>query len=225
MTPMRRKQIRVAAFVVVSAVASRFGSAQTPVAAVATQPAEFVQRVEVTQPPQTPSPQTPSPQTPLPKAPLPQPPTAPGRAPTAQPGPPPPQPGPGQGVNVRVELTITDEGTAAAPVKKVVSMTVADREFGRIRSTAFVGAIGEVPLNVDARPMIQPDGRLRLQLTINYDSIDVQARETNNPRKIMIREELGGIIIESGKALVVTQSADPVGDRKVMIEVKATILR
>jgi hypothetical protein len=32
-------------------------------------------------------------------------------------------------------------------------------------------------------------------------------------------------VLESGKPIVAAQSADPVGDRQVTIEVKATILR
>ena len=33
------------------------------------------------------------------------------------------------------------------------------------------------------------------------------------------------MILESGKPLIVAQSADPVSDRQVTVEVKATILR
>ena len=33
------------------------------------------------------------------------------------------------------------------------------------------------------------------------------------------------LILENGKTMVVAQSADPVGDRQVTVEVKATILR
>ena len=39
-----------------------------------------------------------------------------------------------------------------------------------------------------------------------------------------IHENLA-MILDNGKPLVVAQSADPVGDRQVTIEVKATILR
>ena len=38
------------------------------------------------------------------------------------------------------------------------------------------------------------------------------------------RESLA-LILDSGKPMLVTQSADPVGDRQVMVEVKATILK
>jgi hypothetical protein len=33
------------------------------------------------------------------------------------------------------------------------------------------------------------------------------------------------VLLESGKPLVITQAADPVSDRKVTVEVKATVLR
>ena len=33
------------------------------------------------------------------------------------------------------------------------------------------------------------------------------------------------LILENGKSLVAAQSADPVGDRQVTVEVKATVLR
>ena len=33
------------------------------------------------------------------------------------------------------------------------------------------------------------------------------------------------LILESGKPMIVAQSADPIGDRQVTVEVKATILR
>ena len=51
-----------------------------------------------------------------------------------------------------------------------------------------------------------------------------QAREVGSLQKTSIQETLS-LILESGKPVVAAQSADPVGDRQVTIEVKATILR
>ena len=39
-----------------------------------------------------------------------------------------------------------------------------------------------------------------------------------------LRENVN-MILENGKSMLVTQSADPVGDRQVTVEVKATILK
>jgi hypothetical protein len=158
--------------------------------------------------------------------------TQPGRpapAPVAVVPPPPPRLS-GQPVNVRVDLTISDEGSGSAPVKKVVSVTVADADVGRIRSTATISGVGEVPLHVDARPTIMPDGKIRVTLTINYNltegsGVRVPVKENSvNPWKTEIREELG-VLLENGKPLIVSQSADPIGDRRVTVEVKVTILR
>jgi hypothetical protein len=33
------------------------------------------------------------------------------------------------------------------------------------------------------------------------------------------------VILQSGKPLVVSQAADPISDRKVLVEVKATVLK
>jgi hypothetical protein len=33
------------------------------------------------------------------------------------------------------------------------------------------------------------------------------------------------VILQNGKPLIISQSADPVSDRKVVVEVKATILK
>ena len=150
--------------------------------------------------------------------------TIPSRAPSLVPT---PQPQ-GQPVNIKIELTISEESGSAALPKKIVSMTVGDREFGRIRSSAMMQpsptSTHEVPLHVDARPIITLDGRIRVNMTINYDSMGGARDAASYPSRIQLREELG-VILESGKPLVVSQSADPLGDRKVMVEVKATILR
>jgi hypothetical protein len=39
-----------------------------------------------------------------------------------------------------------------------------------------------------------------------------------------INESLS-VILEDGKPMLISQSADPIGDRKVKVEVKATILK
>src|SRR3989442_8596011 len=92
--------------------------------------------------------------------------------PTTQPTPPAPR-REGQPINVKVELVITDQRGAAAPVKKNVSVIVADEKEGSIRSQSrmppgLMGGAG-VLLNVDAAPTILNDGKIRLNLRIVYD--------------------------------------------------------
>jgi len=121
---------------------------------------------------------------------------------------------------------ITDQRAGGAPVKKTVTVIVGDQQNGMIRSESLIPNIGLVPLHIDAEPEILPDGRIWLRFGLNYD-LPTDAQPVSAPErvaKMMIRESVR-LILESGKALLVTQSADPVGDRQVMVEVKATVLK
>jgi hypothetical protein len=149
----------------------------------------------------------------------------------------PPQPAPtlgpprrtGQPINVRVDVTITDQRGSAAPVKKTVSVVVADSMGGRIRSSAESTGGFNMPLNVDAEPQILADGKIRLMLNLQYD-LPSGGAGSEAPtgvgaiRRTQLQENLP-LILESGKSMVVAQSADPIGDRQVTVEVKSTILR
>jgi hypothetical protein len=142
----------------------------------------------------------------------------------------------GQPVNVKVDVTISDQHSGSAPVKKTVSVVTADNMGGFIRSTANYNNIGDVPLNVDVSPELLADGKIRVGVSLQYDlpggaakqSTDgpgLESRDLAGPlRRTQIRENLN-VILENGKAITVAQSADPVGDRQVTIEIKATILR
>ena len=87
-----------------------------------------------------------------------------------------------------------------------------------------------MPLNVDTEPEVLSDGKIRVRVNLQYDlpgSVAGQATETpgaGSLRRTQIRENLA-VILESGKGLTIAQSADPVGDRQVTIDVKATVLR
>lgn len=163
-------------------------------------------------------------QTPPPPPPPPTP-RAPRAPTTPAPPPPPPPQRRGQPINVKVEVVITDQRGNATPIKKTVSLIVGDQQNGMIRSEAFVpGAAGTVPLHVDASPELLQDGKIRLRLNLAYDLPRAEQAGERDPFKMSIRENLS-FILESGKPTLVTQSADPVGDRQVVVEVKATVLK
>jgi len=141
----------------------------------------------------------------------------------------------GQPVNVKVDVTITDTRGGTAAAKKTVSVVTADNMGGFIRSQASYFNIGDVPLNVDTEPFLLPDGKIRLRVNLQYElpapppnpnatTPAEVGREAGGLRKTSIHESLS-LVLESGKALIAAQSADPVGDRQVTIEVKATVLR
>lgn len=128
--------------------------------------------------------------------------------------------------NVQIELTLTDQIGTQPAEKKVVSMIASSGNFGKVRSGSTVTRPGEVPdtvvLNVDARPLVSVDGLIQLELTLAYEP--AKGEGANKSRLSGINQSQT-VILQSGKPLVVSQAADPVSDRKVVIEVKATILK
>jgi hypothetical protein len=147
----------------------------------------------------------------------------PAEKPQARPDPP---PRPGQLVNVRIDVTITDERGGQAPITKLVSLTVADRRDGFIRSSPQIQLpnfnAGQLPLNVDASPAIEGN-RIRLGLGLEYFAVE-PATEAKQYNRTEIRDRLQ-LVLDDGKPMRVAQSADPMSDRRVSVEVTATILR
>jgi hypothetical protein len=129
------------------------------------------------------------------------------------------------GPNVRVEFTLTDQQSGAPTTSKTVMLTTGNRTWGRLRSQIESRLYGTAPLNVDARPTVTPDGRINVELTIDY-STGRNAEAEGNPDKIQVIRINQSLttLLENGKPLLVTQSADPVSDRKVTVEVKATVV-
>ena len=132
--------------------------------------------------------------------------------------------------NVGIEVAITDQTGPAEPVKKVVTMIVADRQMGSVRSTGnalpLSGAIatpGErQTLNIDATPVVHPDDSILLSLTLEYVPRPDDADKTGG--RAQLNERLA-VTLESGKPLVVSRSADPGSTRKISVEVTATVMK
>jgi hypothetical protein len=131
--------------------------------------------------------------------------------------------------NVEVELTITDQTGGEKPEKKTVSMIVSSGSWGKIRSSgslqqAGVGVIG-VELNVDARPFVSVDGPIQLELTLNYVPPGMALPGKDNATVKTGLNQSFTVVLQPGKPLIISRSADPVGDRKIIIEAKATVLK
>ena len=140
----------------------------------------------------------------------------------------------GQPVNVKLDLTITDQLGPGEPAKKTVSMIVADRMAGSIRS---MGNTERATLNVDATPEILQNGSVRLQLGLEYNP----RQGTRGTDKVkgptgdlleMAREGGGSslnqrvvVVLEPNKPLILSQAADPLSDRKITVEVRLSILK
>lgn len=129
--------------------------------------------------------------------------------------------------NVQIEFTLTDQVGGQAPEKKTVSMIVSSGNMGKIRSAATVQAPPEPPfvvdLNVDARPLVSTDGLIQLEMTLVY-SPPISNKAAVRERPTGMNQSLT-VVLQNGKPLVVSQAADPVSDRKVIVEVKATVLK
>jgi hypothetical protein len=157
---------------------------------------------------------------------------------TAKPRPadvPPKAEAPGQPVNVKLDFTILDQSGAGEPARRTVTLIVADRSAGSIRS---IGNSVRATLNVDATPHILANGSIRVQVGLEYNP-----RQVNAPAdKVKLPggevAEVGGpgaggsalnqrtaIVLVPGKPLVLSQAADPLSDRKITVEVRAEILK
>ena len=134
--------------------------------------------------------------------------------------------------NVRVDLTISDQ-TGSGPVeKKQVTLIAAEESWGKIRTNAATkaqditagGPVTPIRLNVDARPFLNSSGAIQLELTIDYNPLGPMSKDTAQLRPTEINQSMT-IVLQSGKPMIVSQAADPVTDRKIIVEVVATILK
>ena len=144
--------------------------------------------------------------------------------------------------DVRLDVTIHDQSGATRPVSKTVSMVVADRESGSIRSQTrmpykqTIGATGanappqveawnteDLPLNVDAAPIILADGHVRVKLGLSYRIASLPPGAAGAPLATANVTKNIIAVLTDGKPLVISESADAATDRKVTVEVKATI--
>jgi hypothetical protein len=144
--------------------------------------------------------------------------------------------------DVKLEVTITDQSGATKPIAKTVSLVVADREGGSVESETRVPfpqrpvkaatpqptvAPGwdwhDLPLNVHVWPVIMADGHVRVRLMLNYRTAGGAPSAPDAPMATaMVKKELTAVLSD-GKPLVISTSADAATDRKVTVELKASI--
>ncbi len=144
-----------------------------------------------------------------------------------------PQDRPGQPLNIRLDLTITDDITPGQSAKRAVTMIVADGQSGNIRSA---GNQVQARLFVDANPQLLSNGHIRLNLGIEYNPQQpvVEKESAQGGFAVMhMGQPMGGsslsqritLVLQPDKPLVISQAPDPVSDRKISVEVRATILK
>jgi glucose/arabinose dehydrogenase len=143
-------------------------------------------------------------------------------------------------VNIRIEVSITDQTGSNTPARKVVSMIAGDRQSTNIRSNASVPvrtnpdpkgptnySYRNVTINVDARPVLLQKDSNKISVSFGLEYLPKTGgggAEELEPGMSQLTERLG-LILESGKPMIVSQAADPISDRKITVEVTATILK
>jgi hypothetical protein len=141
----------------------------------------------------------------------------------------------GQAVNVKIEFMVSDQRPALT-TKRTISVMTADQTLGRVRSSSEIIGVGSIPLNVDATPIILPNGKIRLQFTLVYSWPGLPETGQKSPAAIAAIPPEGRVtsttindsmtvLLDDGKPVVAVQSADAIGDRQVIVEVTATLIR
>jgi hypothetical protein len=124
--------------------------------------------------------------------------------------------------NVKLDLAITDT-YGGTPSRKTVSMLILPSQNGRIRTSNVLPGTGiEVKLNVDAQVSMSAPGYMTVMVTFEYTPAQVQADAAASQRPAQLNESIH-VALQDGKPLIVSQSADPVTDRRVTVELTATI--
>ena len=132
----------------------------------------------------------------------------------------------GQALNIRVDITISEQTGTAPATAKSVSILCADNNAGRIRSYNPIGGARAGELNVDVRPRLMQGSRVQVAMTVEYRPASQESAAPGAaPSPLPGLSESLTVILEDGKPLLVSQSADPNTDRKVKLEVKATVVR
>ena len=140
------------------------------------------------------------------------------------------RPAKGQPLNIKVEFTITDQVGSKPPTKKTVMATIADAADSRIRSTV-TGAVKRgsnwdmrnSPLSVDISPTVE-GSKIRVEFALEYNLNDEPTIEGAPSSTTQVSERLA-VLLNDGVSAIVAQAMDPMTDRKVTVEVKATILK
>jgi hypothetical protein len=144
-------------------------------------------------------------------------------------------------IGVKIEVTITDQSGSNAPVTKTLTIIATDRANSSLRSKVRVPVAlqlpggsekgptvrydpVELPLNIDVLPTVLENGRVRMWIVLNYQTATASAGEGKPIAHSEVTVTTTSIL-ESGKPTTISQSADAASDRKVSVELKATILR
>jgi len=139
-------------------------------------------------------------------------------------------------INIKIEVSITDQTGTGPAARKLVSLIASDRQSANIRSSANVPIRNPgtstvvnyrpVTINVDARPEIvtKEPNKVLVSFGLEYLPKSGGPQEEMELGMAQLSERMA-LVFESGKPQIVSQAADPTSDRKITVEVTATILK
>ena len=142
--------------------------------------------------------------------------------------------------NVRFDVVITDDAGGGKPLTKTVTLNViasfnsVESGIGQIRSSArpagaplVKSADGKsvVPLdlnlNVDiVRPRLMSGNKIRVPVVVEYKPYSADPKAATATVRASV-----DMLMDNARKTVISQSSDPVTDRKIVIEVTPTIQR
>jgi hypothetical protein len=137
------------------------------------------------------------------------------------PGQPPGTP-PAEPSNIRYEIRIVEEGGTQKPTTKTVSMIGMLYEVSIVRAQ---GGRNGYPLNVDVTPTDIRGGRIRTKLGIEFNPSGQGGGPEEAQRPPFIIRQTLHAWLENGKPMNVSQAVDPTSDRRVSIDVTATVIK
>jgi hypothetical protein len=122
---------------------------------------------------------------------------------------------PGRLVNIQIDIVLTTDGGNQPPTRKTVTLTLADKQEGMVRSMDRQAAPQGGSLNVDARPVVQANGLVLTRIGLEFSG-------TEDTPFVQVRAQP---LLESGRALRISRAVSPRTDRSVTVEVTATVLK
>ena len=122
----------------------------------------------------------------------------------------------GQQVNIRVDVTVTDQKGTAPGQPKSVMVIIADRHLGQTRAP-----FEDRHIHVDARPTIT-NSLINAMITVR--SLE-GPKATSNTDQLLNWTNSFTLLLQNGKPMVALETSDAATQRKLTIEVKATILK
>jgi hypothetical protein len=141
---------------------------------------------------------------------------------------------------VRFDVVITDDNGAGKVLTKtvtlnlIVSANAVESGIGQIRSSARPGGSPmiqspdgksvvplDLNLNVDiTRPRLMSGNRIRVPIAVEYRPYSAEPKSPMATVRASV-----DMLMDHGRKIVISRSADPVTDRKIVIEVTPTIER